>query len=98
MGKFASLNIFSKRLPQFQVADLKRELKIRGLNVTGNKTELAERLQSALLGKISSKTTETHIFSCFHFSDAEGDVFDDTVISEELLDDNDDVLNVKPLK
>lgn len=25
----------------------------------------------------------------------EGDVFDDTAISEELLDDNDDVLNVR---
>lgn len=34
-----------------QVADLKRELKIRGLNVTGNKNELVERLQSALIGE-----------------------------------------------
>lgn len=33
------------------MADLKRELKIRGLNVTGNKNDLVERLQSALIGK-----------------------------------------------
>ncbi|XP_055323890.1 SAP domain-containing ribonucleoprotein-like [Sitodiplosis mosellana] len=57
---------------KMKVADLKRELKNRGLNVTGNKNDLVERLQSALI---------------------EGDVFDDTAISEELLDDNDDVLN-----
>ncbi|XP_031637440.1 SAP domain-containing ribonucleoprotein [Contarinia nasturtii] len=57
---------------KMKVADLKRELKVRGLNVTGNKNELVERLQSALI---------------------EGDVFDDTAMSEELLDDNDDVLN-----
>jgi len=51
---------------------LKRELKNRGLNVTGNKTELAERLQAAIM---------------------EGEALDDTAISEELLDDNDDLLN-----
>lgn len=59
-------------ISKMKVADLKRELKVRGLNVTGNKNDLVERLQSALI---------------------EGDVLDDTAISEELLDDNDDVLN-----
>ena len=34
----------------FKVADLKRELKLRGLVTTGNKTELSERLQGALIG------------------------------------------------
>ena len=32
---------------QMKVADLKKELKSRGLSVTGNKTELIERLQMA---------------------------------------------------
>lgn len=36
------------------MADLKRELKNRGLNVTGNKTELAERLQAAIMGKLKN--------------------------------------------
>jgi hypothetical protein len=33
-----------------QVADLKKELKARGLNTVGNKTELVERLQISLQG------------------------------------------------
>lgn len=35
----------------FQVADLKKELKLRGLPTTGNKTELIEKLQAAFIGK-----------------------------------------------
>jgi hypothetical protein len=34
----------------FQVADLKKELKVRGLSAVGNKTELVERLQLSLQG------------------------------------------------
>lgn len=30
---------------------MKRELKIRGLMITGNKNELVERLQAAIIGK-----------------------------------------------
>jgi hypothetical protein len=33
-----------------QVADLKKELKARGLNTVGNKPELVERLQISLQG------------------------------------------------
>lgn len=40
-------NLFS----QIKVADLKRELKNRGKSTAGNKTELTERLQAALIGK-----------------------------------------------
>lgn len=36
---------------QIKVADLKRELKNRGKSTAGNKTELTERLQAALIGK-----------------------------------------------
>lgn len=35
----------------FQVADLKRELKARGLSSVGIKTELIERLQAHMIGK-----------------------------------------------
>ncbi|KAI8129240.1 hypothetical protein FF38_13073 [Lucilia cuprina] len=34
-----------------KVADLKRELKVRGLSITGNKNELQERLQAAMEGE-----------------------------------------------
>lgn len=41
--------IFIKNL---KVADLKKELKSRGLPTTGNKNELVERLQGSVIGKI----------------------------------------------
>jgi len=44
----------------FQVADLKKELKGRGLSAVGNKTELVERLQLSLQGgKLNKRNDET---------------------------------------
>lgn len=43
---------------KMKVADLKRELKLRGLQTTGNKNELQERLQNALIdGDLSLEDT-----------------------------------------
>lgn len=45
-------------ISKMKVADLKRELKLRGLQTTGNKTELQERLQTALIdGDLSLEDT-----------------------------------------
>ncbi|XP_055853047.1 SAP domain-containing ribonucleoprotein [Episyrphus balteatus] len=45
-------------ISKMKVADLKRELKLRGLQTTGNKTELQERLQNALIdGDLSLEDT-----------------------------------------
>jgi hypothetical protein len=43
-GKHGTLCLY------LQVADLKKELKARGLNTVGNKIELVERLQISLQG------------------------------------------------
>lgn len=43
------------------MADLKRELKNRGLNVTGNKNDLVERLQSALIGNSYNKKMQKNL-------------------------------------
>lgn len=45
-------------ISKMKVADLKRELKLRGLQTTGNKIELQERLQTALMdGDLSLEDT-----------------------------------------
>ena len=67
---------------QMKVADLKKELKSRGLSVTGNKTELIERLQMAA-GSSSSGTV----------GDASVLEEDDTALLEEaddILGEDDD--------
>lgn len=51
--------VFLFLIVYFQVADLKRELKNRGLNVTGNKNDLVERLQSALIGNFNNNKKKT---------------------------------------
>jgi len=59
---------------KMKVADLKRELKLRGLPIIGNKTELQERLQSALLdGDLSLEDTAM----------SEDVLLDDDVLTDE---------------
>lgn len=50
--KYFNFNLFSVCYHQIKVADLKKELKNRGKSTAGNKTELTERLQAALIGKL----------------------------------------------
>lgn len=85
---------------------MKRELKMRGLLITGNKNELVERLQAAIIGVYFvndsiSYALLTCLFIEFTLKSkfvvpvfSEGEEFDETGISEDLLDEGDDVLNV----
>lgn len=79
-----------------QVADLKRELKMRGLPLNGNKNELQDRLQTALLeGDISLEDSA--------IADAIADGIDDDVsLTDEdehklLGDDHEDLLLKSPV-
>ncbi|XP_017002634.2 SAP domain-containing ribonucleoprotein [Drosophila takahashii] len=78
---------------KMKVADLKRELKLRGLTVNGNKTELQDRLATALLeGDISLEDSA--------IADAIDD--DDVSLTDEdehklLGDENDDELLKSPV-
>jgi len=64
----------------FQVAEIKKELKDRGLNITGNKQELVARLQEAIEAEVIGQgrlfANKTKFFANYgHFSD--DDVVDD---------------------
>lgn len=81
------LNIRKTCFPKyqlFQVADLRRELKLKGLNTIGNKNELLERLQAALIGKSSIRNLKTE---SKYFIPSDGDNLEDGVILDHAEDD-----------
>ncbi|XP_024943972.1 SAP domain-containing ribonucleoprotein isoform X2 [Cephus cinctus] len=64
-------------LSKMKVADLKAELKRRGLSTTGNKTELVERLQLAIHGDSTLSLDET----------AEEILDEDAVLGDEEIEE-----------
>ncbi|XP_064456116.1 SAP domain-containing ribonucleoprotein-like isoform X2 [Ornithodoros turicata] len=71
--------ISSDSIRNMKVADLKRELKARGLSTTGNKNELAERLEAA--AGIPKDITDAQLDAL----DPSLDVNEDEVLSEDSL-------------
>lgn len=65
-------------ISKMKVADLKRELKNRGKSTVGNKTELTERLQAALIEGDNTLLDESVL---------NDDIMDDDELNEELDDE-----------
>ncbi|XP_067141625.1 SAP domain-containing ribonucleoprotein isoform X2 [Centruroides vittatus] len=85
LGNISSVEI----LQSMKVAELKKELKLRGLTVTGNKNDLVERLQTAIGLTKDQSTVEDRINSdCLEaLENLEGgdDVNEDEVLSDDVL-------------
>ncbi|XP_066302996.1 SAP domain-containing ribonucleoprotein-like isoform X6 [Branchiostoma lanceolatum] len=79
---------FSKMetMKKLKVADLKNELRARGLTVTGNKQELLDRLQQHMetAGEAELLSKDTSLLS------GEGDEADDSILAGEEEEEEDD--------
>ncbi|XP_063241649.1 SAP domain-containing ribonucleoprotein [Bacillus rossius redtenbacheri] len=72
-----------------KVADLKRELKARGLSTAGNKTDLLERLQLAQQGieaDVSLAETESNAVDSEEMLDEDDVLADEDVLEDEIAD------------
>ncbi|KAF5271359.1 hypothetical protein FQA39_LY08157 [Lamprigera yunnana] len=73
-------------ISKLKVPDLKRELKLKGLSTTGNKTNLMERLQNALKSKLDDTASAESV------DDLDEDFLNDDDLDPEQLDTSESVL------
>ncbi|KAK4879647.1 hypothetical protein RN001_007793 [Aquatica leii] len=73
-------------ITKLKVPDLKRELKLRGLSVSGNKTDLMERLQTSMKSKLDDTASAESV------DDLDDDLLNDDDLDHEHLDTSESVL------